>query len=260
MVEIDLVFMISHSSFVIKIVLAILAVMSVASWSLIFFKWIQLNKAAKKVTAGLSSLKTGRDLRRVVQLMGKDVQSPCLQVAVEGLKELRRFIKLNQLSKEQAETTMQSLRDLVDQEASGQVERLFGSLSFLATCVNVAPFIGLFGTVWGIMHSFYVIGLMKTATLAAVAPGLSEALVTTAIGLAVAIPASLAYNFLTRMLASIEGELGRFTRTFLSRIRREVLIPRMGNTSIGHPMQHQSNELGRAGVHEFYHTDSAQIS
>jgi biopolymer transport protein TolQ len=102
--------------------------------------------------------------------------------------------------------------------------------------------------------------LMKTATLAAVAPGLSEALVTTAIGLAVAIPASLAYNFLTRMLASIEGELARFTRTFLSRIRREVLIPRMENTSIGHPAQHQSNEFGQADVEEFYFTDSAHIS
>ncbi len=197
----------------------------------------------------MSRLKRRRDLRGVVEFIGKDVESPCLQVAVEGLKELRRFKKLNQLSGEKAETTMQCLRDLVDQEVSGQVERLFGSLSFLATCVNVAPFIGLFGTVWGIMHSFYVIGLMKTATLAAVAPGLSEALVTTAIGLAVAIPASVAYNFLTRVLATIEGELSRFARTFLNRIRREVLIPKMEKTSMRHLAQHQSDEFDRVEVH-----------
>lgn len=249
MVEIDLVYMISHSSLVIKIVLTILAVMSVTSWTLIFFKLYQLNKAAKKVTAGLSRLKGGRDLRGAVQLMGKDAESPCRRLAVEGLKELRRLKKLDHLPREKAESTIESLRDLLDQEVRGQVERLFGSLSFLATCVNVAPFIGLFGTVWGIMHSFYAIGLMKTATLAAVAPGLSEALVTTAIGLAVAIPASVAYNFLTRMLGSIERELSRFASTFLNRIRREVLIPKVEKTSGTHLTQHQSEEFGQAEIH-----------
>lgn len=246
MVEIDLVFMISHSSLVIKIVLTILAVMSIISWTLIFFKLFQLNKAAKKVAADLSRLKGGRDLRAVVHLMAKNGESPCYRVAVKGLKELRQLKRLDQLSMEKAETTMQSLRDLLDQEVSGQVERLFGSLSFLATCVNVAPFIGLFGTVWGIMHSFYAIGLMKTATLAAVAPGLSEALVTTAIGLAVAIPASVAYNFLTRMLGGIERKLTRFINVLLNRIRREVLIPKVEKTSIAHLAQHQSDEFGQA--------------
>jgi biopolymer transport protein TolQ len=249
MVEIDLVFMVSHSSLVIKIVLAILAVMSVTSWTLIFFKLFQLNKAAKMVTAGLLRLKGGRDLRGVIQFMGKDAESPCRLVAAEGLKELRRLKKLDHLSGEKAETTMQSLRDLLDQEVSGQVEKLFGSLSFLATCVNVAPFLGLFGTVWGIMHSFYAIGLLKTVTLAAVAPGFSEALVTTAIGLAVAIPASVAYNFLTRMLGGIERDLSRFTNIFLSRIRREVLMPKLEKASIAHLELHQSDEFGQAEVY-----------
>jgi biopolymer transport protein TolQ len=112
------------------------------------------------------------------------------------------------------------------------VEGLFGSLSFLATCVNVAPFIGLFGTVWGIMHSFYAIGLMKRATLAAVAPGLAEALITTAIGLAVAIPASIAYNFLTRMLGRIEMALVELAGTFLKRVESELLIHNEEHVSI----------------------------
>jgi biopolymer transport protein TolQ len=249
MAEIDLVFMISQSSLVIKILVTILAVMSVISWALIFFKWFQLNKTAKRVAACLLRLNEGQDLRGVVLPIGKDAESPCRRVAVEGLQELSRLKKLDKLSREEVESTMQSLRDLLNQEVSAQVERFFGSLSFLATCVNVAPFLGLFGTVWGIMHSFYVIGLMKNATLEAVAPGLSEALVTTALGLAVAIPASVAYNFLTRVLGGIHRDLSKFTHIFLNRIRREILIPRLEKASTTHPVHHQSNELGQAEIH-----------
>lgn len=224
MIEIDLWSMVSRSSLLIKIILGILAVMSVTSWSLIFFKLVQLDRARKKVVSDLSTFQTARTLRSAIRLLGQTPDSPSYQLTLEGVNEFKRLQKLDTPTDEVAGFFIENLRHALQQEVSCLVERLFGSLSFLATCVNVAPFIGLFGTVWGIMHSFYAIGLLKRATLAAVAPGLAEALITTAIGLAVAIPASVAYNFLTRMLGSIEMALIELAGTFLKRVESELLI------------------------------------
>ena len=224
MVEIDLWSMISRSSLLIKIVLAILAVMSVTSWTLIFFKLVQLDRARKRAVLDLSTFQTARNLRTAIRLLGQSPGSPSYQLALEGVNEFKRLKKLDTPTDKVAGFFIENLRNALRQQVSCQVERLFGSLSFLATCVNVAPFIGLFGTVWGIMHSFYAIGLMKRATLATVAPGLAEALVTTAIGLAVAIPASVAYNLLTRMLGRIEMALIELAGSFLKRVESELLI------------------------------------
>jgi biopolymer transport protein TolQ len=224
MVEIDLWSMVSRSSILIKFILAILVVMSLTSWTLIFFKLFQLDRARKKAVSDLSTFQTARNLRTAIRLLGQTPDSPSYQLVLEGVHEFKRLKKLDTPTDKVAGLFIENLRNALRQEVSCQVEGLFGSLSFLATCVNVAPFIGLFGTVWGIMHSFYAIGLMKRATLAAVAPGLSEALITTAIGLAVAIPASIAYNFLTRVLARIEIALIELAGTFLKRVESELLV------------------------------------
>ena len=94
---------------------------------------------------------------------------------------------------------------------------------FLATTGNATPFIGLFGTVWGIMNSFHGIGLRGSASLAVVAPGISEALVATAAGLAAAIPAVIAFNFFTQKIRVIETELQSFSADFLNIIERDIL-------------------------------------
>jgi biopolymer transport protein TolQ len=232
MVEIDLWSMISRSSIVIKIILAILAAMSVTSWTLIFFKLVQLDRSRKKAVSNLSTFQKARNLRTSIRLLSQTPDSPSYQLVLEGVHEFRRLKKLDTPTDKVAGLFIENLRNALRQEVSYQVEGLFGSLSFLATCVNVAPFIGLFGTVWGIMHSFYAIGLMKRATLAAVAPGLAEALITTAIGLAVAIPASIAYNFLTRMLSRIEMALVELAGTFLKRVESELLIHNEEHVSI----------------------------
>ena len=234
MVEIDLWSMISRSSLLIKIVLAILAVMSVTSWTLIFFKLVQLDRARKRAVLDLSTFQTARNLRTAIRFLGQSPGSPSYQLALEGVNEFKRLKKLDTPTDKVAGFFIENLRNALRQQVSCQVERLFGSLSFLATCVNVAPFIGLFGTVWGIMHSFYAIGLMKRATLAAVAPGLAEALVTTAIGLAVAIPASVAYNLLTRMLGRIEMALIELTASFLKRVESELLIHTKDHIRVKH--------------------------
>ncbi|MGD9036090.1 MAG: MotA/TolQ/ExbB proton channel family protein, partial [Syntrophobacterales bacterium] len=161
MVEIDLWSMISRSSIVIKIILAILAAMSVTSWTLIFFKLVQLDRSRKKAVSNLSTFQKARNLRTSIRLLSQTPDSPSYQLVLEGVHEFRRLKKLDTPTDKVAGLFIENLRNALRQEVSYQVEGLFGSLSFLATCVNVAPFIGLFGTVWGIMHSFYAIGLMK---------------------------------------------------------------------------------------------------
>jgi biopolymer transport protein TolQ len=99
----------------------------------------------------------------------------------------------------------------------------------LATCSNSAPFIGLFGTVWGIMNAFQSIGLQQSAALTTVAPGIAEALIATAFGLAVAIPASIAYNSYLGVLHTIESELINFAGAFLNRAQRELPWLTVGN-------------------------------
>ena len=115
-----------------------------------------------------------------------------------------------------------TLRRILRQAVSAEMKRLSSSISILATSASSAPFIGLFGTVWGIMHSFHSLGQAQSAALATVAPGISEALLATAIGLGVAIPASIAYNFFLGMLAVVETEMVNFAGAFLNRVEREV--------------------------------------
>lgn len=222
MQELQLFELLSHATLVVKMVLGLLALMSLMSWGIIFTKLFSLANAKRKISGNLYEFQEAEGLRSAIKLMGRDIKSPSYQVAVEGVNELNR---LEDLGEDKLPVVMDNLRRALRQGVSEQIQLLSGSLSFLATCANAAPFIGLFGTVWGIMHSFHSIGQMKTAALAAVAPGISEALVATAIGLAVAIPATVAYNYFMGKLNVIEAELVNFAGAFLNRVQRE--LPRM---------------------------------
>jgi len=211
--------LIMQATLVVKFVLGMLVCMSLFSWYIIFSKVISLSMAKKKITKNVSSFQDADGLRSAIKLMGRDTHSPAYLVAVEGVNELNR---MEDYSEDRLSIIMDNLRRALRQGVSTQLEGLSSSLSFLATCANAAPFIGLFGTVWGIMHSFHTIGQMKSAALATVAPGISEALVTTAIGLAVAIPATVAYNAILGMLNHVESELVSFAGVFLNRVQREL--------------------------------------
>ena len=119
--------------------------------------------------------------------------------------------------------TMENLKRAVRKAQLLESERFGRSLSFLATTGSATPFIGLFGTVWGIMSSFQDIGVRGSASLAVVAPGISEALVATAAGLAVAIPAVIFYNFFSNKQADVETDIENFTTDFLNLIERDML-------------------------------------
>ena len=122
---------------------------------------------------------------------------------------------------------MENLRRSLKKGTINQVNRLERAVSFLATTGNTAPFIGLFGTVWGIMESFRSIGLKGSANLAVVAPGISEARIAKAAGLAAAIPAVVAFNYFTHKISALRAEMDIFTADFLSMVERQFVKQNM---------------------------------
>jgi TolQ protein len=210
--------MILQATLVAKLVLAFLLVMSVSSWTLIIYKWITLGSAKKKALSGIERFTNARDLRDAVQSLGGDANSPLYHVAQQGVAEFNRLKEAGNSGDVVADNVRRALRQGVNESMS----KLQTSISFLATTANTAPFIGLFGTVWGIMYSFHQIGLQKSASLATVAPGISEALIATAVGLFVAIPATIGYNSFLSSMQAIESELVNFAGVFLNRVQREL--------------------------------------
>ncbi len=216
--EFSLFSMVAQASLVAQCVLALLLIMSVASWALMIQKWVALGSARSKADDGMERFEKARDLREAVQSLGSDPASPLYFVAHQGVVEFNKSKELGNATDVVVDNVNRALHHGVTTELS----RLQRSLSLLATTANTAPFIGLFGTVWGIMNSFHSIGMLKSASLATVAPGISEALVATAIGLAVAIPATVGYNIFLGRLSAVETKLNNFAGGFLNRVQREL--------------------------------------
>lgn len=214
-----------NATAVVKGVLCLLVFMSLTSWSIMFYKFFSFRASLKKTQQGLEDFTHASDMRSAVQALATEKYSPIYHVAQQGVAEFSRLKEAGNSEDVVYDNVRRSLRQGVSEVMSG----IGGSLSFLATCANTAPFIGLFGTVWGIMHSFHSIGLAGKASLATVAPGISEALIATAIGLFVAIPATIGYNALLTRLSLLEAELVNFAGVFLNRIKREVNAANMND-------------------------------
>ncbi len=220
--------MIAQASLLAKCVLALLVFMSIGSWALMIKKWFILGAAVNKANSGLARFEKAKDLRDAVQSLGSDPSSPLYFVAHQGVVEFNKSKELGNSTEIVVDNVNRSLSHGVTTELT----RLQSGLSLLATTANTAPFIGLFGTVWGIMNSFHSIGLLKSASLATVAPGISEALVATAIGLAVAVPATIGYNIFLGKLSEIETKLSNFAGVFLNRAQRELNAHRPGSPKV----------------------------
>ena len=201
--DLSILSLLAQATLVAKAVLVVLLFMSVFSWALMFRKWMNIRAALKKAADGMDRFNHARDLREAVQSLGGDPDSPLYTVAHEGVTEFNRSKEAGNSEDVVVDNVRRALRQGVDMEMT----RLTSSLSFLATSANTAPFIGLFGTVWGIMNTFHAIGAMKSASLATVAPGISEALIATAMGLLVAIPATIGYNTFHGSLNRVQREL-----------------------------------------------------
>ncbi|WP_207265120.1 MotA/TolQ/ExbB proton channel family protein [Desulfovibrio sp. Huiquan2017] len=213
--------LLSGATLAVKLVMLFLACMSLWSWTIIFFKFFTIGTARKKVIQGYEAFVSAGDLSKGIKSLG-DQESPLARVSSLAIKEFRLLEKAGVNRDRKRLLVKDTLRRVLKQGISKEMRGLTRNLPFLATCANAAPFIGLFGTVWGIMHSFHSIGQAQSAALATVAPGISEALIATAIGLLVAIPATIFYNYFLGKLNEVESGMVDFAGAFLNRAEREI--------------------------------------
>lgn len=205
---------------VVKLVLLILVYFSVVSWTIIFYKTRVIKRAMRDSNAFLEAFWNKKRLDAVAQDLKLYPNSPLTTLFREGYQELMKVQRLQNGGEVQSFTSGLSAADNVGRAlrraSTQETHRLEKYLTFLATTGSTAPFIGLFGTVWGIMDSFHGIGQTGSASLAVVAPGISEALVATAIGLMAAIPAVVAYNHFLNKVNILIGEMDNFSQEFLN--------------------------------------------
>jgi biopolymer transport protein TolQ len=232
----DLIHMIVYAGPMVRLILLILLFFSVASWAIIFAKFRSIRKARKESAHFLDIFWNSRDLAEGFAASKRLQQSPVARVFRVAYVELRRLHKsqaeaagnhnadqaLLSQSMVPVDNIQRALRRAVTMELTG----LGKALPFLATTGNTTPFIGLFGTVWGIMNAFRGIGLKGSANLAVVAPGISEALIATAAGLAAAIPAVVAFNYFNNKVRILESEMENFSADFLNLVERDLMRQR----------------------------------
>jgi biopolymer transport protein TolQ len=217
----DLVF---GAGLVVKLVLLILAYFSVVSWTIIFYKFRIIHRAAKDSERFLDFFWAKKRFETIGQGLKDYAHSPLTVLFREGYQELLKGQRKGGGQEESLFTTdlggAESVARALRRATTLETQRLEKFLTFLATTGSTAPFIGLFGTVWGIMDSFRGIGQTGSASLAVVAPGISEALVATAIGLVAAIPAVVGYNHFVNKVNILTGEMDNFSQEFLNIIER----------------------------------------
>jgi biopolymer transport protein TolQ len=221
MPESDIFTLLMGATLAVKLVLLFLAFMSLWSWTIIFFKFFTIGTARRQIMRGYDAFMGVDGFTSGLKALGSG-QSPLGRVSSLAVKEFRLLEKADVNRERKRLLVKDTLRRVLKQGISKEMRVLTRNLPFLATCANAAPFIGLFGTVWGIMHSFHSIGLAQSAALATVAPGISEALIATAIGLLVAIPATIFYNYFLGKLNEIETGMIDFAGAFLNRAEREI--------------------------------------
>ena len=237
--EIDFFFMIANASLMVQFVLLLLLFFSITSCAIIIIKYRFIRTAFKESAVFAEFFWESRNFSEVFTKTKQFQGSPIARLFRIGYMELN---KLSQTTSQAHQSSQPSGMDVSSLSAqfvgtdnikrtlhraiTTETTRMTQMVPFLATTGNTTPFIGLFGTVWGIMNSFHGIGLMGSASLAVVAPGISEALIATAAGLGVAIPAVIAFNYFMHKIRIIESELQSFSVDFLNIIERDLVMIR----------------------------------
>ena len=208
---------------VVKAVILILILMSLWSWAIIFDKSLRLRSLGKKADKFEESFWSGNSLEELYDRLGNRPQDPMSTVFVAAMKEWRRSAARGSGNAEKVRLSLPQRIDRVMQISVGrEMDHLERRTGFLATTGSSAPFIGLFGTVWGIMNTFTAIGVANDTSLATVAPGIAEALFATALGLVAAIPAVVAYNKLSNDLNRYALRLENFAGEFGAILSRQL--------------------------------------
>lgn len=233
--------MVLHAGLMVQFVLSVLLLFSIISWAIIFMKLRMLRKAKQETDGFLRLFWESTELKKIHSASEGLKFSPVARLFKTGYDEFGRIQRIQSSTADPQEKTtpaqppgtqpavMDHLERSLKRATIDQAGRLEKAVSFLATAGNTCPFIGLFGTVWGIMESFRGIGVTGSANLAVVAPGISEALVATAAGLAAAIPAVVAFNYFSQKISTLRAEMDMFTSDFLSIVERQLLRRQMSS-------------------------------
>jgi biopolymer transport protein TolQ len=219
--------LLSEAGWVAKFVLLVLFSASVLCWAIIVTQWRRIQLAQKQDQKFIAVFWNGKNIDEIVGKSDKFPYSPVASVFKSGVKELRKVSggESSQVSTEKIENIHRALL----RAASVEISNLEKNLSWLATTASAAPFVGLFGTVWGIMNAFQSIGLSGAANLAVVAPGISEALITTATGIGAAIPAVVFYNYFVGRIKRVVLDIDCFSQDFVNIVQRSFLSNKKGS-------------------------------
>ncbi len=218
--------LVAHAGWVARAVLVLLLLFSLISWAVILYKGLVLHRGASQSATFLEIFRKSSKFSEVNSVCGQLRASPLVGVFQAGYLEVNQQVRGTQAGNNPATANRPTVRSLealsrsLARAATVEATRLERRLSFLATTASVTPFIGLFGTVWGIMDAFGEIGRMGSANLAVVAPGISEALVTTAMGLLAAIPAAVFFNFFNSRVKVLSAMMDDFALEFLNIVER----------------------------------------
>ena len=219
--DLSIFHLVKEASFVVQFVMLILLAASVASWTFIFAKRKELKQAIAITDEFEDKFWSGVDLIELYKKMSGNAFEPegIEKIFLAGYKEFSRMSQKGEVSPVvQVENAQRTMRI----ELNRELERLDERLPFLATVASTSPYVGLFGTVWGIMNSFRALGGVQQATMAHVAPGIAEALIATAIGLFAAIPAVIAYNSFSTRLERLSGRYELFVDEFVVLLQRQA--------------------------------------
>jgi biopolymer transport protein TolQ len=219
--DLSIVSLILHASFVVQLVMLLLVVVSVASWSAIFRKFFALKRTRALNDDFEREFWSGTSLNELFSSAAQNAKfaGPMERIFASGMRE---YHKLRERQIADAVTLLDGARRAMRASFQRELDAIESNLSFLATVGSVSPYVGLFGTVWGIMHAFTGLASLQQVTLSTVAPGIAEALVATAIGLFAAIPAVVAYNRFAREIDKIAIALETFIEEFSNILQRNL--------------------------------------
>jgi biopolymer transport protein TolQ len=233
--DLSIIHLFLNASWVVKAVVILLLVVSMASWAVIFSKLFALKRTQNLNEGFEREFWSGKALSELFQAAAQNskLTGPMERIFASGTRE---FQKIQQSLAARRATDSGLLLDGARRAMRASLQReldvIESNLSFLASVASVSPYVGLFGTVWGIMHAFTGLAALQQVTLATVAPGIAEALVATAIGLFAAIPAVVAYNRFSRQIDRVANSLETFIEEFSNILQRSVAVQSTNTASV----------------------------
>jgi len=221
--DLSVTHLIFDASFVVQLVMLLLLVVSLLSWTIIFLKWAVIKKARNEADGFERRFWSGADLGELYKRMSNRRGS---LTGMESIFEagFREFAHLRKSAGVDPMAVIHGAQRAMRVAMNREIDKLEMHLSFLATVGSTSPYVGLFGTVWGIMNSFMALGAVKQATIASVAPGIAEALIATAMGLFAAIPAVIAYNRYSNDVERLINHYDIFAEEFSTILQRQAHV------------------------------------